>query len=124
MLEQLTAIFFTKMEEDSMKGDLEKQALWNKRIDECQASGLSIKKWCQENNIVYPTFQYWRAKILNSQTVGRQRPQITRKSFTELVERPRSNATGVEIVISKTTIRLQKGFDENVLKSCLCAIGE
>ena len=83
-----------------------------------------MRKWCEENNIAYQTFQYWKAKILKDQSGSRHRASITRKSFTELIDRPYSNATGVEIVISKTTIRLQKGFDQTVLKSCLCAIGE
>ncbi len=107
-----------------MRSNLDKQVLWRKRIDECHTSGLSMRKWCEENNIAYQTFQYWKAKILKDQSGSRHRASITRKSFTELIDRPYSNATGVEIVISKTTIRLQKGFDQTVLKSCLCAIGE
>jgi hypothetical protein len=101
----------------------DKQTLWEKRLDECRASGLSIKKWCQENNIVYQTFQYWKAKILKDRSSRHQRASITRKSFTELVDRPHIDPAGVEIVISRASIRLHKGFDEDTLRSCLCALG-
>ena len=106
-----------------MGNDLAKHAFWKKLVDEYCASGLSMRKWCQENNIVYQTFQYWKEKILKDQLNGHQEASITKKNFTELVDRPQSDPSEIEIVISKTSIRLRKGFDEETLRSCLCALG-
>jgi hypothetical protein len=106
-----------------MASNRDKKTLWRERIAQCRSSGLAIRKWCQDNNVAYASFQYWHAKIRQDYLLRHQRPLITRKSFTELNDRPHSGAAGVEITIGKATISLHKGFDESVLKSCLCILG-
>lgn len=41
----------------------ENQKLWNNRISEWEQSGISQRKYCKEENISYPAFQYWRKRI-------------------------------------------------------------
>lgn len=37
--------------------------LWINRINECHASGLTVSKWCEENNIGIKNYYYWMRKI-------------------------------------------------------------
>ena len=105
-----------------MRSNTEKRVFWQNRIERCQTSGIPIKKWCEKNNVVYATFQYWKAKIVQNQALCEKVP-VTRTSFTELIDLPNSDNSGVEIVIGKAIIRLRKGFDAATLKSCLCVLG-
>ena len=39
---------------------------WAGILRERQASGLSIRKWCQEQGIVEKTYHYWQHKLRNT----------------------------------------------------------
>lgn len=38
-------------------------AQWTKVIEECNASGLTKRQWCQENNISEKVFHYWQRRV-------------------------------------------------------------
>lgn len=38
-------------------------ALWTNRIRECRASGLTVSRWCDQNNIGTKNYYYWMRKI-------------------------------------------------------------
>lgn len=54
----------------------EKQAKWQNLVKRQRESGLSIQKWCQQNQIRPSTFQYWKDKFFPK--------QLEKSSFTEL----------------------------------------
>lgn len=54
----------------------EKQLEWKSRIDQQRQSGLSIEKWCLQNQIRPHTFYYWRDKLFPK--------SLQKNSFTEL----------------------------------------
>ena len=75
----------------------EKQLEWNKIIEEQKISGLSIEKWCNQNQIRPHAFYYWRDKLF---------PQsLNRTNFIELSERKDKTLTiecqGIRIHLEK-----------------------
>lgn len=36
--------------------------LWINRIKECHPSGLTVSKWCEQNNIGIKNYYYWMRK--------------------------------------------------------------
>ena len=59
----------------------EKQLEWKNLIEQQCQSGLSIDKWCLQNQIRPHTFQYWRDKLFPR--------QLQKSSFAELnMKRP------------------------------------
>lgn len=57
---------------------------WLKIIEECRASGNSIKSWCEQKGIKYSSYLYW-AKKLNQQPqqwAQLQAPPTTRNEIT------------------------------------------
>ena len=46
-----------------MKTNQESLQQWQSLIQEQQASGLSIRKWCDQNNIKQCTFFYWKKRL-------------------------------------------------------------
>lgn len=38
---------------------------WKRVIEECHASGISIKSWCRQQGITYSSYQYWSKKLKN-----------------------------------------------------------
>jgi len=54
---------------------------WKQRIDQQRQSGLSIQKWCLQNQIQPHTFHYWKEKLFPK--------PFQKTSFTELnIKRP------------------------------------
>ncbi len=47
-----------------MKRDATKLAYWSEHIKKWQASGLAQRAYCQQEDIKWPTFDYWRRQIL------------------------------------------------------------
>ena len=37
--------------------------MWEKKVEQFDKSGLSMRQWCQENGEVYGTFRHWRKVI-------------------------------------------------------------
>jgi hypothetical protein len=101
----------------------DKKTPWEERIARYRSSGLSGLKWCKENHVAYSTFNYWLTRIVQGRLTRPLKATITQSSFTELKDHLPYDTVGVEIVIGKATIRLHKGFDEVVLRSCLYILG-
>ncbi|WP_027400093.1 IS66 family insertion sequence element accessory protein TnpA, partial [Anaerovorax odorimutans] len=40
-----------------------KVSLWAGRIKECRQSGITVAKWCDQNNIGIKTYYYWMRKL-------------------------------------------------------------
>jgi len=67
----------------SKSASQEKQLKWKERIQLQQASGLSIEKWCRQNQISPHTFHYWKDKLFPK--------PLSRSSFAELHTKQNSN---------------------------------
>jgi len=86
------------------KTSLADKDLWAKRIKEQQASGLSIKKWCQNNKLWPHAFYYWKKAL----------EPIT---FQEISDTSRCR---VEITYQQVRIYLESSS----LKQCLSVLKE
>jgi hypothetical protein len=90
----------------------EKKLEWEEKVRQQLESGLSIAKWCSQNQIVVHTFYYWKERLF-------PKNQLTRSCFTEL---PVSQGTGISIEYRGVRILIDKYFDPATLKSCLSAL--
>lgn len=50
---------------------------WRSNISDCNASGLTIKKWCLENDLSEASYYYWLKKI-RKDVIGRSESLSTR----------------------------------------------
>jgi len=91
---------------------LEKRNEWEEKFRQQRESGLSIDRWCRENQIPPHAFYYWKERLF-------PKSLASHLSFTEL-----SNAktTGITIEYRNLRICLDKRFDLIVLKQCLAVL--
>lgn len=75
----------------------EKRIKWQGLIEQQKQSDLSAERWCQQNQINFRMFRYWKAKLFPK--------QLEKSSFTELnVRLPEAislQARGIHIRISR-----------------------
>jgi hypothetical protein len=87
----------------------EKKNEWAEKIRQQQASGLSIEKWCNENQIKPYVFHYWKKRLSPD--------SLSRSNFTELVDQK-----GCSLVIEYQGVRAH--FESSTLKQCLAVLKE
>ena len=83
---------------------------WEQKIQKQQESGLSVSRWCQENQIPYNTFVYWKRRFVKV-------APLERKSFVELQEN--SAKSGIHLECGGIRVNVEKGFDSSTLARCL-----
>lgn len=90
------------------KPSIELKRTWEERIQKQKASGLSILRWCQENQIAPHLFYYWKGRICPR--------TLSQGCFIEITG---AKDTGIAIECSGVHILLDKHFDALTLKRCL-----
>lgn len=84
----------------------EKRQEREQRIREQQASGLSVLRWCRENNVNYDSMLYWRKQLGVA-------PPIKRSSFKEIT--PSSDPSEITIEYQRVQLHLPKNLSPTVL---------
>lgn len=93
----------------------EQKQQWKENILKQQKSGLSIARWCRENNLAVHNYFYWRKKII-------PKFPLTRSDFIELAEE--TSITGITIEYKNIRVHIDKQFSASALKTCLEVIKE
>lgn len=84
--------------------------LWQNRIKQYQASGLSISRWCREHGISVSSFRYHLYK----------KQPTSRQQFIEL----KSPSSGLVLHLGSAKLELAPDFDEFTLQRLLAIWGQ
>ena len=89
-----------------MKKDPTERLLeWSERIKAQKLSNMSEGKWCQQQDIRYSTFQYWKSRI------NRNRESLKKSEFIEIpADRPL-----IEVSLRGIKLAIFKDFDQKGL---------
>lgn len=105
---------------------------WSQRVADCRQSGMSVKRWCEENGVTTKTYYTWQKKVFTAM-VEQQRTQLEdipaeEPCFAELpapgqmiavqAEKPRLAAS---IRIGSATVDFYDGADPDMVKA-LCQV--
>lgn len=93
----------------------EKADLWRKRLEQWKDSGKSGPVWAAEMGIAYPTFCYWRGKLLSE--------QVDKQAFVELMEKTKV-CSGLLLEWQGISVHLADDFQMATLKRFLQALAE
>ena len=86
----------------------QKQELWNGRIEDFRASGLSQKAWCDQEGLPVGQLGYWLGK-LDAAT------DATSNSRWVNLETIAPSGTGISLRIGSIVLEVERGFDQEVL---------
>ena len=77
--------------------------MWRQRVIDCRSSGLTVKQWCEDNNVHYKLYCYWQRKVwdaeLNSIAQKEQMPDVPQIQFAEINLPAPTNETGTADII-------------------------
>jgi len=94
-----------------MKASKEKQEFWKSHLKNWKSSGVSQRKYCEENGINTNTFGYWIQKL----------KQVNKRdsSFICLNLRHDNNATFEVTIKNKYKIKLNNNYSSESLKKLI-----
>ncbi len=97
----------------------EKRQEWKRLVEQWEKNdrNISIACWCNEQNVNYNTFLYWRERF-----GSKPAEQIDRSAFKEL-PLP-TNTTGITLEYNRIRIQLAENFDTTTLTKCLRVLKE
>ena len=109
---------------------------WTVRFAEQKASGLTVRQWCEQNNLSFHTYNYWK-HLLKEEVVEQALPDIVPLSLPFLSDSVsslettvpdirsihanrsiRSNNSNVQMQINSISIEI----DSSVSKEFLCKL--
>ncbi len=98
---------------------------WTARIMACRSSGMTVRAWCQENQVPEKSYYYWQRQLFD--TLSKQKELSRQPAFAEITP-ARSQTTGtvaVTIHCSGMEAAIHNGADPTtvetvlrILKSC------
>lgn len=96
---------------------------WITRIKECRDSGLSVRKWCELNNICPATYYIWLRKL---RTVAIETGIVKAPSFVPVPIDSQTTSSPSNLVISKGDVHIDIPTNTdinlvtNLIKVLLC----
>ena len=88
----------------------ENYELWQQRIKEQKASGLTILVWCQQNQLSPHAYDYWR-KIINEQLKTKEETP----SFVEVPKNNSINTSSSSIVLTWKELKIELSSRQDIL---------
>lgn len=76
---------------------------WEQLINQCATSGMTVKRWCDENNISKDAYYYW-LKLVRERAVN-QLPTVVKNSLT--LGKPADNITLKKLEVQSPVPGLQ-----------------
>lgn len=93
--------------------------LWTERVGSCRASNLTVKQWCQQNNIPCSSYYHWQKKLFDTAVASSQvpAPQFAEVpvSATSFISQSSAPDVIASLEIDGITIRLYSNANANVI---------
>lgn len=92
----------------------ENQSIWETRISDQQASGLTQREWCVKSDINLHNFRYWKRRlgVIESESSTKQR-------FVSISPIPVHPVAPIQLRMGKLTVEVQGGVDLGLLDDVL-----
>lgn len=98
----------------SQRLDVDKQDFWLKIVQRWQCSHLTVREFCGRQQISEPSFYSWRRLLRERGLLKEEAARADAPAFVKLTVAAET-ANTVEIVLGQRVLRVQPGFDSNML---------
>lgn len=113
------------MDEITIVKNKVKYSGWIAMVEACQNSGLSVRTWCQENDIGYKTY-YYRLRKLRKLFLEEHKqeliPEITPLPVVAPHQQENISSTTVTLHFEGMSIDIPEGTSEKTITSILLAV--
>jgi hypothetical protein len=101
------------MADGNVMGRAEREAYWRRVIEACEASGQSMKAYCQEAGLSYSNCQWWKSELKRRDRKGAVVPMFAEVHPISVVA---ESAGAIEVALAQDrVVRVRPGFDAGTL---------
>lgn len=95
-------------------------AYWREAVNDCESSGLSVRKWCELHNITRSRYHYWRSKVKE------QEGESCETVWAEIVPQTYHQFKNPELIIQcgKFSVEVTNETDISLLTEVIEVLGE
>lgn len=99
-----------------MKSNSKNQKLWRKRVNDFNNSEMTMRAWCETNQVKIHQLQYWKKKFKTIEKV-----ESTRLVKVELTETSHdlSHETPINIHVGTVILEVKPGFSPSLLREIM-----
>jgi transposase len=102
--------------------DPRKEARWRRHLRNQDASGLSVREFCQQEGLAESSFYYWRLEIERRDRAGNGEGK---PAFLAVEVNTPAHESAIEVVLaSGHVLRVRGGFDADTLRQLLAVLEE
>ena len=102
---------------------------WSQRVADCRQSGMSVKRWCEENGVTTKTYYSWQKKVF-SFIVQQQKLQLETEEqegcFVELPPPQQVQQAAGDLVaniqMGQASVNIYSGADSKMVQALLQAL--
>ncbi len=101
---------------------------WMSLIKECQASGMSVRSWCRQNDLKESAYYYWLKRI-RQKAYAQQLPAVQPVNqkpveFAKLQVDTKTTKTESAVIIHlpSATVEVKEGTSQKTLEAVLLAL--
>lgn len=104
----------------------ETRLMWIERIEAYRASGLTAKKWCEENEVSFHALGYWSRKFKKENAAtGDAKQWLSVEMPKSAKETSKVNpSTAIKIQVGVATIEVEPRFDAVAFKNVVRILSE
>ena len=96
---------------------------WTQIIQTCQASGMTITGWCNQNNVNAKTYYYWLRKLRFLACESTDVALINKHQIVPLAfKHEKAAAVSVTIHVSSASIDIHEGESKATIETVLSAL--
>lgn len=97
---------------------------WLEVIKRCQASGMTVKTWCEENNISIKSY-YYRLRKLRTQTCNNEMVPVQKghQAIVPVTYKNENQSKSVTINTGNISIDIYEGATKTTLENLLNILG-
>jgi hypothetical protein len=99
------------------------EAKWRARIAEWRASGMTAEEFASGRGFEGSTLRFWASRLRHMADVGSPTPAATVAMARVVRTAPGRADAGVAVVIGQARVILSAGFDAEVLREVVTALG-
>ena len=96
---------------------------WTVRFADQKASGLTVRQWCEQNNLSFHTYNYWK-HLLKEEIVDQTLPETAAPEIRSIRANRsiRSNNSNVQMQINSISIEIDSSVSEEFLCKFIRAV--
>jgi transposase-like protein len=99
----------------ALRVNVSKQTYWLDLVQRWQRSNLTVREFCQRQQVSEPSFYSWR-RVLRERGLMDESASPAKPAFVKLaLDAEPTTVNAVEVVLGRRVLRVRPGFDADML---------